>query len=202
MPGPRALPLALSTLGLLACGFAESTFPNGANVMGVSSIEWAREPHPMTAARELRFESDDPRSTLSRLEPAGTLPMRRNYWGGEPAVRLQTICIAPCEAGLEPAWYIVTGGDSVQTPAFHIPQDAAYLHVKSGGSQTAREIGVGLTFVGVALVALAGVAALVVGPHDAEGASIGLLATGGVGVGVGLPLWLLNPPTRVSFGQP
>jgi hypothetical protein len=24
--------------------------------------------------------------------------------------------------------------------------------------------------------------------------------TGGVGIGLGLPLWLLNPPTRVSFG--
>jgi hypothetical protein len=44
------------------------------------------------------------------------------------------------------------------------------------------------------------VAALVAGPHDAESASIGLLAAGGVGIGVGLPLWLMNPPTRVSFG--
>ncbi len=201
MLAARALLLGLTTLGLLGCGFSESTFPNGSNVLGVSSIEWAREPHPMTTPREVRFESDASRSTLSRVEAAGVLPMRRNYWGGEPAVRLEPVCTAPCAPTLGPAWYIVTGGDAVQTQAFRVPDGAAYVRVKTGGSQTAREWGVGLTFLGATLVVVAGIAALVAGPRDAESASIGLLATGAVGMGVGLPLWLLNPPTRVSFGQ-
>jgi hypothetical protein len=201
MSGPRGLLLALPALGLLATGCGGATFPNGPNVLGASSIDWAREPHPMTTQRELRFSSDDAASTLSRLDPAGRLPVRRDYWDGEPAFRMVTICTAPCAETLRPAWYIVTGGDAVQTQAFRIPDDAAYVRVKAGGSQTAREIGVGLTLLGATLVVVAGIAALVAGPHDAEGASIGLLATGGVGLGVGLPLWLLNPPTRVSFGQ-
>jgi hypothetical protein len=196
----RALPLALSTLAVLASGCGGATFPSGSNVLGVSSIEWAREPHPMTKERELRFESDAPTSTISRLDPAGTLPVRRDYFDGEPAVRLETVCTAPCTPTLGPAWYIVTGGDVVHTQAFRIPDDAAYVRVKAGGSQTMRELGIGATFVGLVLVALGGIAAVMAGPHDAEGASIGLLATGGVGVGLGLPLWLLNPPTRVSFG--
>jgi hypothetical protein len=199
---PSALPLALSTLAVLASGCGASTFPNGGNVLGVSSIEWAREPHPMTTERELRFESDAPQSTLSRLDPAGSLPVRRNYFAGEPAVRLESVCTAPCAPTLGPAWYIVRGGDVVQTHAFRIPDDAAYVRVKAGGSHTMRELGIGATFVGALLVVVGGIAAVMAGPHDAEGASIGLLATGGVGLGLGLPLWLLNPPTRVSFGEP
>jgi hypothetical protein len=199
MTGPRALPLALSTLAVLASGCGGATFPTGSNVLGASSIEWAREPHPMTRERELRFESDAT-STISRLDPAGSLPVRRNYFDGETAVRLEAVCTAPCAATLGPAWYIVTGGDVVQTQAFRIPDDAAYVRVKAGGSQTMREIGIGATFVGLVVVALGGMAAAMAGPHGADGGSIGLLVTGGVGIGLGLPLWLLNPPTRVSFG--
>lgn len=87
----------------------------------------------------------------------------------------------------------------MHTEAFRIPADAAYVRVKAGGSQTMRELGIGATFLGVVLVALGGIAAAA-GPRDGAGASIGMLATGGVGIGLGLPLWLLNPPTRVWFG--
>ena len=74
MIGRRALPLALSTLAILASGCA-NTFPSGSNILGVTSIEWSRARHPMTTNREVRFESDAPTSTLSRLVPAGSLPV-------------------------------------------------------------------------------------------------------------------------------
>jgi hypothetical protein len=190
----------LATLAVLASGCGGTSFPTGSNVLGVSSIEWERQPHPMTRERELRFESDASTSTLSRLDKAGSLPVQRDYFDAEAAVRLELVCTAPCAPTLGPAWYIVTGGDVVQTKAFRIPEDAAYVRVNAGGSQTMRELGIGATFVGVVLLAVGGIAAVMAGPHDAEGASVGLLATGAVGVGLGLPLWLLNPPTRVSFG--
>ena len=75
----------------------------------------------MTRERELRFESDALTSTLSRLDPAGSLPVRRDYFDGERAVRLEPVCTAPCTPTLGPAWYLVTGGDVVQTQAFRGP---------------------------------------------------------------------------------
>ncbi|HEY3818165.1 MAG TPA: hypothetical protein VGL81_13390 [Polyangiaceae bacterium] len=63
-----------------------------------------------------------------------------------------------------------------------------------------REIGIGATFAGLVVLAVAGIAAATPGPRDTG--VIGLLATGGTAIGVGLPLWLLNPSTRVSFGAP
>jgi hypothetical protein len=70
--------------------------------------------------------------------------------------------------------------------------------VKAGGSQTLRELGIGGTFVGAVLLAIGGVAAAMSGTHDVG--SVSTLALGAAGVGLGLPLWLLNPPTRVAFG--
>jgi hypothetical protein len=201
---------ALATAAATALGCTEVTpVANGPDLHRATEIGFLpTEGPPLTQPREIRFEADRPDVTLLRLDDAG--------WSGhraiqgrsivnEPAYRLVPVCVAPCDATVEPAtWYAVGGNDIARTPAFQMHDDATTLRVKSGGSQTLRELGLGSMLVGVFISIIGGIGVLASDPHTDPSArpfAIGTLAVGVGALVVGIPLWLLNPPTKVAFEQ-
>lgn len=201
---------ALATAAATALGCAGVTpVASGPELHRATEIGFIpTEGPPLTRPRQVRFAADRPDVTLLRLEDAG--------WSGhramlgrdivdEPAYRLVPVCVAPCDADVEPGtWYAVGGNDIARTLAFKMHDDASTVRVRAGGSQTLRELGMGAAMVSVFAIFLGGLGYLGSDPHtDPSGRAIwaGTLA-GGVGVlAAGITLWLLNPPTKVAFEQ-
>jgi hypothetical protein len=163
---------------------------------------------PLTHPRQIRFAADRPDVTLLRLDDAGWSGYRAMVGRDivpEPAYRLVPVCVSPCEADVQPAtWYAVGGNDVARTRAFQMHDDATTVRVKSGGSQTLREIGLGVGLVSLFVCFLGGVGILTSDPHnDPTGhtAATDTLAVGAGTLAAGITLWLLNPPTRVEFEQ-
>ncbi len=199
----------LATAAATALGCSVTHVANGPELHNATDIGFLpTEGAPLTQPRQIRFAADRPDVTLLRLDDAGWSG-RRALVGSdivnEPAYRLVPVCVAPCDATVEPAtWYAVGGNDVARTPAFLMHDDATTVRVKSGGSQGLRELGMGLTFPGLFLGLLGGGGALTADPHTDPGARNGWLDVLAIGVGalaVGIPLWLLNPPTKVAFEQ-
>ncbi len=203
---------ALATAVATALGCAEThatPVANGSDLHRATEIGFLpTEGPPLTQRREIRFAADRPDVTLLRLEDAG--------WSGhralvgrdivnEPFFRLVPVCVAPCDATVEPAtWYAAGGNDVARTRAFQMHEDATTVRVKSGGSQTLRELGLGSIMGGLFLSFIGGIGVLASDPHtDPSGRtfSIDTLAIGLGAIAVGTTLWLLNPPTRVAFEQ-
>jgi hypothetical protein len=199
----------LATAAATALGCTVTPVANGPELHNATDIGFLpTEGAPLTQPREIRFAADHPDVTLLRLDDAGWSG-RRALLGrdivNEPAYRLVPVCVAPCDATVEPAtWYAVGGNDIARTPAFLMHDDATTVRVKSGGSQALRELGLGSILVGVFVTILGGVGVLTSDPHtDPSSRTLGI-GTLAVGVGllaVGTPLWLLNPPTKVAFEQ-
>lgn len=201
--------LAAAAATALGCAEPDVTpVASGADLHRATEVGFMpTEGPPLRQQREIRFAADRPDVTLLRLDDAG--------WSGhrallgrdivnEPFFRLVPVCVAPCEATVEPAtWYAVGGNDVARTPAFHMRDDATTVRVKSGGSQTLRELGLGFMLGGVFLSILGGVGVLASDTHGSDPTARPVaIGTLGIGVGalvVGTTLWLLNPPTRVAF---
>jgi len=199
---------ALATVAATALGCAEGTVitpvANGPELHRATEIGFLPTEGPrLTQPREIRFAADRPDVTLLRLEDAG--------WSGhralvgrdivnETAFRFVPVCVAPCDATVEPGtWYAVGGNDIARTRAFEMHDDATTVRVKTGGSQTVREVGLGFAFGGVILGVLGGVGALASTDSGGRSLGLGMLAVGAGALAVGIPLWLLNPPTKVAF---
>lgn len=185
----------------VACGCAGTPLASGPGVVPASAFGFTSVERPATTPREVRFTADREGATLLRLDYAGRVGIQHttgSVVGLEAAFRLEPVCRAPCDPTLAPGtWYVVGGEDVARTEAFRIPEDAASIRVKAGGSQTAREIGFGATLAGGFFALLGGGAVAV---HDDPGVATGMLVTGAVALCVGVPLWLLNRPTSVEFG--
>jgi hypothetical protein len=203
---------ALATAAATASGCATPTVTpvaNGPDLHRATEIGFVpTDGTPLTQPRQIRFAADRPDVTLLRLEDAGWSGWRALDGANvvnEPAYRLVPVCVAPCDAEVTPAtWYAVGGNDIARTLAFQMHDDATTVRVKSGGSQTVRELGLGFALVGVFFGILGGVGFLTSDPHtdpSSRTVAIGTLAIGGGLLAVGIPLWLLNPPTKVAFEQ-
>jgi hypothetical protein len=203
---PATAAAVLVTATSLGC--TVTPVANAPDLHGATDIGLVRTEAPLALPRQVRFEADRPDATLLRLDDAGWSGARMRVGRSivnEPAYRLVPVCVAPCDATLTPAsWYVVGGDDIARTPAFRMRDDATTIRVKTGGSQTLRELGLGSTFGGVLLAVVGGAGVLLAGQNGdptARTLSIDMLAVGAGALGVGVPLWLLNPPTRVAFEQ-
>jgi hypothetical protein len=200
---------AFATAAATALGCAGEVTPvaNGPELHRATEIGFLpTEGPPLTQEREIRFAADRPDVTLLRLDDAGWSGHRATLGANivnEPAFRLVPVCVAPCDATVTPeTWYAVGGNDVARTPAFQMHDDATTVRVKSGGSQTLRELGLGFAFGGLVLGVFGGLGVL--GTQNDPGGRTGwidVLAIGAGALAVGIPLWLLNPPTKVAFEQ-
>jgi hypothetical protein len=200
MKAGRRVACAAAT-ATVVCGCGGTPLASGPGLVPVSALEFRSPERPATAPRPVQFTADREGATLLRLDYAGRVGIQHttgSVVGLESAYRLEPVCRAPCDATLEPgAWYVVGGGDIARTEAFRVPEDATSLRVRAGGSQTAREFGVGATLAG-GFVVLLGAGGLAF--HDDPGVATGMLVTGAVTAGVGVLLWILNRPTSIEFG--
>ena len=201
---------ALATAAATVLGCAEGTtltpVANGTDLHRATEIGFLpTEGPPLTQPREIHFAADCPDVTLLRLDEAGWsghLALLGSNFVNEPAYRLVPVCVAPCDAEVSPR----RGTRSEETTSRGPPPSRCTMARRQSGSK--REGPKPFAKSGWVSHSVASSSASWAAspsrPRNESGGSdigLGMLAIGAGALAVGIPLWLLNPPTKVAFEQ-